>query len=437
MSNLLTFLFAGIVGLSTLTLSSILIIYLFHNNKKPQNNDTTKNHNPSLSIIIPFFNEPAENLINTLKSIEDQVYGGSIEVILLDDGSSNDTTLHVTNWQHAERKFKYHLKVLQRNTGRKGKALDIAVPLTSKYSEVIMVLDSDTILAPLAIQRATNVLMQDSKNVACCGFIIPTQSGKLIEKFQFFEHTGTLPAIKYLQSKIGKVGIIAGAFSLHRTSAVIELGGWGQWLVEDVAWTWKALAKGYRIVYAHNAVAYTICPSTFLDLFKQRRRWARGKVEAMKAAWVTSPIKSIMLLPWALLWVQISLFPLPLILALPIISNSHVLPTMAIAAANIAITILVHLTLHKNHSNPNSEKLPIRVLIATQSIYYNLLFDTINIPANLLGSLDGIVNRKKSWLTRSHIIYSPSEMNNSDTAPRKGSSTSSIDIEHRSNTSQP
>lgn len=42
----------------------------------------------------------------------------------------------------------------------------------------------------------------------------------------------------------------AGAFVAHRASAVHDLGGWSEWLVEDIAWCWKALSRGYRSGYA-------------------------------------------------------------------------------------------------------------------------------------------------------------------------------------------
>ena len=42
------------------------------------------------------------------------------------------------------------------------------------------------------------------------------------------------------------------------------------------------LTKGYRIGYAENAVVFTNVPESYRQLFRQRRRWARGMFEALR-----------------------------------------------------------------------------------------------------------------------------------------------------------
>ena len=354
----------------------------------------------SVAIIIPFFNEPHPTLIAALQAIEAQHYRGRIDVVLIDDGSSNATSAHVQCWLESPRRWRYRLEILGSNGGRKGKALDVAMGLIDGAAEVVMVIDSDTMLAPSALQRAMNTLMQDERNAACCGYVIPLQdNANLLERLQYFEHTGFLVAVKHAQSKIGKVAVIAGAFSLHRLSAVRALGGWGGWLVEDVAWTWKALANGYRIVYAHDAIAHTVCPATFRQLFRQRRRWARGKVEAMAAAWSASRSQSVLLLPWTLLWLQISFCPSLLIIpALFLLPDSEVL-AMAILL-NIGLMLALYLLAHNPGPAAGKRALRSRVAQALTATACNLVFDLVNVPANLLGVLDGLFNRRKAWLTR-------------------------------------
>lgn len=353
-----------------------------------------------VAIIIPFFNEPHPTLIAALQAIETQQYLGLVDVVLIDDGSSNATSSHVQRWLGTPRRWRYRLQILGRNGGRKGKALDVAMGLIDATAEVVMVIDSDTLLAPSALQQAVNVLMQDERNAACCGYVIPMQEhAGVLEKLQYLEHTGFLAAVKHAQSKIGKVAVIAGAFSLHRTSAVRALGGWGDWLVEDVAWTWKALASGYRIVYAHDAIAHTVCPVSFGQLFRQRRRWARGKVEAALAAWQTSRGHSVQLLPWTLLWLQISFCPCLLIIpALLLLPDSGGL-AMAMLF-NIGLMLALYLLAHNPGQDHHKTSLRSRLAGALKATACNLVFDLVNLPANLLGVLDGLFNRRKAWLTR-------------------------------------
>lgn len=389
-----------IVGLSNVILGVLLLFHVRSALRATIGPCSQEPAQGNVAIMIPFFNEPHDTLIDALNAIEQQDYLGRIEIILVDDGSTNDTSVHVRRWLAQRRHWRYHLEVLERNGGRKGKALDIAMGLVSRMAEVVTVIDSDTLLAPSALQRAMDVLLQDERNVACCGLIIPMQrQGNLVEKLQYYEHTGFLLAVKHAQSKIGKVAVIAGAFSLHRTWALKELGGWGQWLVEDVAWTWKALANGYRIVYAEDAIAYTVCPSSFTQLFRQRRRWARGKVEAVVAAWQTSRWQSVLLMPWTLLWGQISFLPCLLIApALAWVPGSSGLVVMV--TLNVGLMIVLYLLAHKRDPNHRRVARGARISAALKATACNLLFDVINIPANLLGVVDGVCNRPKAWLTR-------------------------------------
>lgn len=393
----------SIIGLSTLTLATLLLFYLpavARPNTRPPGMPPSR---CSVTIIIPFFNEPFRSLIEALEGIERQQYQGQIAVILVDDGSANATSAHVAQWMSQPRRWCYHLQVLRRNGGRKGKALDVAMRLMSPSAEVVTVIDSDTVLAPEALQRAVDLLMQYPSNVACCGYIIPVQrQGNLIEKLQYHEHTGFLVAVKQAQSKIGKVAVIAGAFSLHRTAAVSELGGWGDWLVEDVAWTWKALARGYSIVYAHDAIAHTLCPHTFGQLFRQRRRWARGKIEAVAAAWQTSRGRSLLLMPWTLLWVQVCFCPSLLILLLAMVLQVSWALVLA-SGLNLCLVLALYLLAHKGELDKCKTTQARRVGVAIKATAYNQALDILNIPANVLGILDGLLNRKKHWLTRQPV----------------------------------
>lgn len=51
---------------------------------------------------------------------------------------------------------------------------------------------------------------------------------------------------------------------------------------EDIVLTWDLLSKGYEINFAKNAIAFTEAPETLKGLCRQRKRWARGMIEAFK-----------------------------------------------------------------------------------------------------------------------------------------------------------
>jgi biofilm PGA synthesis N-glycosyltransferase PgaC len=51
---------------------------------------------------------------------------------------------------------------------------------------------------------------------------------------------------------------------------------------EDIVMSWALLKKDYRIGYAEDALVFTNVPESWSQFYHQRRRWARGLIEAFK-----------------------------------------------------------------------------------------------------------------------------------------------------------
>ena len=52
---------------------------------------------------------------------------------------------------------------------------------------------------------------------------------------------------------------------------------------EDIVLTYKLLEKGLPSEYEPTAAAYTTVPSSFSGLYSQRKRWATGMLEGLRA----------------------------------------------------------------------------------------------------------------------------------------------------------
>ncbi|MGO4259521.1 glycosyltransferase family 2 protein [Lysobacter sp. TAB13] len=392
------FVLTGFVGFSTLVLLACLIFLAgwacFRLLRRPASR--TLAHYPFVSILVPFYNEPVESFLTTLEAIEHNVYPGRLEVLLVDDGSTNSTAAAVAQWLAQPRLKDYRLLSRERNGGAKGLALDAALPQISPDSDVVTVIDSDTVILPGALRNAVEALYSSPRHAAACGLIVPAgRNTSWLHRLQFYEHIGALAAIRYVQSKIGVVNVVGGAFSLHRTSVIRELGGWGEWLVEDIAWTWRALAHGYSIAYASDAIAYTICPTTFLGLFRQRRRWARGRLESFRVAWGISRARTMKMLPWWLLWAQSALVPtLLLLIAGALVYRSHHL--LVVAALNWLLMAVLNF-ISVLHSRTLLQLRPRDMLLVS---VYNTVMDVLILPANVIGLIDELRGGRKSWMTR-------------------------------------
>ena len=244
-----------------------------------------------------------------------------------------------------------------------------------------MVVDSDTYLEKQSIRKVVERMWQDEKCAAVCGYIVPANEKKTFwQKLQYFEHISIYPVMKSAQDSMGVVTIMAGAFVAHRMSVVKDIGGWGEWIVEDIAWTWKALASGYSTGYCPDAVAYTYSPETKKDLSKQRRRWSRGRVEAYRTVLATSPLKALLFLPLFILY-TLRLLP-PLLCALPILTIYF--QQWWIFSA-ILISLIVSFLTFKLYQTYLPKYLRTNMSDMARSSYYNSIFEVFLWHPHLIG----------------------------------------------------
>ncbi|HBV75485.1 MULTISPECIES: glycosyltransferase [Vibrio] len=357
-----------------------------------------KNSNdPTVSVFLPFYNENEEHLVCALNKLNDQNYPSQIQVIVIDDGSTNNAISRVKEWID-NTEMNHDFQVIERpvNGGRKGFALDHVLDLGIATGEVYVVVDSDTYIDTNGIYELVIKLWSDEKYAAVCGYITPeNHKDSFIGKLQHYEHISFYGAIRAAQDKLGCVPVLAGAFVAHRASVVNQLGGWSEWLVEDIAWCWKAISNGYRTGYAPKAKATTQCPTDAKGLFNQRRRWARGRVEAYTEAWKTHWFAGLCASPWFLLTAAQYIFPSSIIL-FGFMVAAGIWISIAIGTANIMIYFLLVQSYIKDFEL--SDDLSNRQII-TAPIYSALLESITWIP-NLLGYSDEILGKKKGWLTR-------------------------------------
>lgn len=63
---------------------------------------------------------------------------------------------------------------------------------------------------------------------------------------------------------------------------MIKTGGWPDAIGEDIIITWELLHNGGKVYFEPLAAAFTEVPSTLKAFARQRSRWARGMIEALK-----------------------------------------------------------------------------------------------------------------------------------------------------------
>jgi biofilm PGA synthesis N-glycosyltransferase PgaC len=271
---------------------------------------------PGISVLIAAYNEEA-SIGSTVRRLLDSGYPGPLEIIVIDDGST-DRTLSVLAQIHDG-----SLRVIQ--SPHRGKALALNDGLHAARFDVIVTVDADTFLFRDALTRIVERLESDPPNTsAVAGAILVRKSRDgFIARMQEWDYFHGIASIKRVQSLYHGTLVAQGAFSAYRKQALLDIGGWPDVVGEDIVMTWSLIKRGDRIGYAEDAVGFTNVPTSYRNFFRQRQRWSRGLIEAFKThpSVLVKPRLSSLFIYWNLLYplldiVYLTVFVPGLILAL-------------------------------------------------------------------------------------------------------------------------
>ncbi len=232
---------------------------------------------PTTTLIVACFNE--EDVIEeTLDYACAQDYPGEFHILVADDGSTDRTVeLATMRAEHDER-------ISVRSYPHGGKANTLNHALDDVHTPLIATVDADTLLMPEAVKRCVaRLLVSPPSTVAVAGAVFVRNSRKnLLTAAQEWDYFLGIASIKRQQGLFQGTLVAQGAFSVYRTDAVKEVGGWPDRIGEDIVLTWAMMDKGAGVTYEKTAVAFTDAPETAKAFAKQRRRWARGMIEGLR-----------------------------------------------------------------------------------------------------------------------------------------------------------
>jgi cellulose synthase/poly-beta-1,6-N-acetylglucosamine synthase-like glycosyltransferase len=264
---------------------TILSILLFWNTlyiiKRKKSDHHTGKFFPKVSLIIPAHNESTV-LQKTLRKIFNSNYPKkSMEVIVVDDGSTDDT---------AKIAKQFPVKLV-RNKNNLGKCTSLNVGIKNASNEIILTTDADTEFGKNTVENLVKHF-SDSKVGAVAGYykvpenVFPNFSFRklktfLLLKFQSLEYLTFLFA-RRRQAAFDAVMVVPGAIGAFRKDVLEKIGGFdAKMLIEDYDATIKIHKAGYKIVCEKDAIAWTKPPMSVGELVRQRMRWYRGGFEVL------------------------------------------------------------------------------------------------------------------------------------------------------------
>ncbi|HQB53580.1 MAG TPA: glycosyltransferase family 2 protein [Bacteroidales bacterium] len=238
---------------------------------------------PGITLLCAAYNEE-DTITDTLNSLWLQKYPARLRIVVIDDGSKDRTAEKVREFiaqhQGSDKSFE-----LIQHENNQGKAAALRTGLKTVDTEYVVTIDADSYLFEHAVENLVrNIVLGPENTAAVAGNVLVRNSREnLITKLQEWDYFHGIAVIKRVQSLFQGTLVAQGAFSVYRADAVRELGGWPPKIGEDIVLTWGLRNRGYRIGYAENAFCFTRVPETYKQFFRQRKRWARGLIEAFKS----------------------------------------------------------------------------------------------------------------------------------------------------------
>ena len=350
-----------------------------------------------VTVLVPVYNAK-KTIKQTIESITYQKYHGNIHIIAIDDGSTDDSL-------ELLKKINCNNQMMVLETKHRGKSYALNEGLKHVQTDYVIPVDSDTTLHQLAIKNIMDKLVNSDKNtVATAGSIFVKNNQKnFVTKLQQWDYTLGIFGVKLYQGSYHSTLVAQGAFSAYKTEKIKEIGGWRPCVGEDIVLTWNLLSKGYQTNFAKNAVAFTEAPDTFKGLFRQRKRWARGMIEAFKQTKIITS-KKLNLKSKFLMCMNI-FFPfvdLALLIFIPLgiiflLFNNNLFMgwlTLLVILLGMILCLVIELK-RQNVFRQIDCKLARRSALAF--IFYALLYAFILAPFCLTGYIKELVNTKKEW----------------------------------------
>ena len=227
---------------------------------------------PAVSILVPAHNE-AVGIERSVRSLSGSRYAGELEVIVVDDGSTDETATIV------ETLALPGVRLLRQANAGKAAALNRA--LAGASHDILVTVDADTVFEP----ETLSVLVQRFREPRVGAISGNTKVGNrhgLIGHWQHIEYVMGFNLDRRMYEVLGSTPTVPGAIGAFSREALADIGGIsGATLAEDTDVTLDIGRAGWRVLYENRARAWTEAPSTLRGLYRQRSRWAYGTIQSM------------------------------------------------------------------------------------------------------------------------------------------------------------
>jgi hyaluronan synthase len=242
---------------------------------------TLRTYRPKVGVIIPARNE-SRGIYSTAQSLAAQDYPkDKLTVILVNDGSTDDTG----HWMdQAAKAFGHKVVHLAENEGKRSA---IAAGMKLHNAEITALIDSDVFLRRDALLQIVRGFCSPRVAAVCGHADVRNASANWLTRMQAQQYFIAFRVFRALEGYFRSVICCSGAFSVYRTDILRKL--MNEWLNQtflglrrsygdDRGLTNLVLREGYDTTYLPIATAETIVPEGLSKYVKQQIRWRRSFV---------------------------------------------------------------------------------------------------------------------------------------------------------------
>jgi N-acetylglucosaminyltransferase len=232
---------------------------------------------PAVDVVVPCFNEDPALLEACCRSVADQDYPGRMDVWLVDDGSRNRDALSAVYERWADKGW--NVRLLDGNAGKRA-AQDEAV--RRGRGELVVLMDSDTVLAPDAVRQAATCFADDRVGAVSGSVGVLNAPTNLLTRLIHHRYRLRFQVERPAQGFFTSLLCCSGPFAVYRRSLLADL--WPRYLTQtfagvrctngdDLHLTNLVLATGRQVLFEPRAVASTWVPRSLRLYLRQQLRW--------------------------------------------------------------------------------------------------------------------------------------------------------------------
>lgn len=226
----------------------------------------------SVSIIIPMHNE--EKVI--IRTIQPLLCLKDIEILLIDDGSTDDTVKIISPYV----KLYDNIKLYKQPNQGKSSALNLGIK--HSRSDIIICIDADTYITSSSIYSLLNKFSNE-KVVAVSGNLRGININNFLTRLQDVEYISIYNFEREVFSRVNGITIVPGAIGAFKRNIIQKIGGYNSGsLTEDIDLVLKLRKNGFKIDNSKDSIAFTELPENINMYIRQRVRWKTGLILNMK-----------------------------------------------------------------------------------------------------------------------------------------------------------